>query len=82
MLAAAPRLCSRRPIGSVDEGIAVRIQERRFFASLQWVRLEQPPAPVRWAHALHRCRARRGGRDELTRRARLVCWYSTTKRGC
>lgn len=35
----------RRPIGSVDEGIAVRIQERRFFASLQWVRLEQPPAP-------------------------------------
>ena len=38
---------SRRPIGSVDEGIAVRIQERRFFNSLQWVKLEEAPVPVR-----------------------------------
>ena len=43
--------CSRRPIGSIDEGIAVRIQERRFFNSLQWVRLERPPAPVRQARS-------------------------------
>ena len=42
----------RNPIGSFDEGVAIRVQRRGYFKGLQWVQLQVPLAGYREAWVL------------------------------